>query len=104
MVDEQPDALLGIAQVEEHRGLDALLPQRAPETLDLAKRLRMTRPRHDLLDAALLQLLRLNWLLPRQVTYCVPLSVRISSGAGYDVSPARSTSSTSAVDWLACSP
>src|SRR5271166_5414544 len=56
MVDEEPDTPLSIAQVQEHRRLDALFPQRAPETLDLAKRLRMTWPRDDLLDATLLQL------------------------------------------------
>ncbi|MBV9061942.1 MAG: hypothetical protein JOY77_03315 [Alphaproteobacteria bacterium] len=27
MIDEQPDALLRIAQVDEHRALDALTPQ-----------------------------------------------------------------------------
>jgi len=43
-------------------------------------------------------------LLPRQVTYWLPLSVRISSGLPCDVSAARSTSSTDADDWLACNP
>ena len=35
MVDEQPDPLLRIAQVEEDRALDALTPQGAPEAFDL---------------------------------------------------------------------
>ena len=47
---------------------------------------------------------RVNALLPRQVTYCVPLSVRISSGVPYAAIAARNTSSTNAADWLACSP
>ena len=46
----------------------------------------------------------LKALLPRQVTYWLPLSVKISSGVPYDVRAARSTSSTRADDWLACSP
>jgi len=54
MVDEMPDTLAGIAQVDEHRALDALAPQAAPEALDLTQRLRPPRRRYDLLNAALL--------------------------------------------------
>ena len=43
-------------EVHEHRALEAFSPQRAPEAFDLPERLRPTRPGHDLLDAALLQL------------------------------------------------
>jgi hypothetical protein len=43
MVDEVADPLSGIAQVDEHRALDALASQRAPEALDLAQRLRPPR-------------------------------------------------------------
>jgi hypothetical protein len=57
MVDEMTDALLGIAEVEEDRLLDTLAPQRTPEALDLAQRLRPARRRHDLADAALVELL-----------------------------------------------
>jgi hypothetical protein len=57
MVDEQTDAALGIAHVDEHRALDALAPERAPEALDFAERLRVAWPGHHLLDAALVQLL-----------------------------------------------
>jgi hypothetical protein len=45
---------LRIAQVDEHRALDALTPQRPPEAFDLAQRLGPARRRHDLADASLL--------------------------------------------------
>src|SRR5262245_15547843 len=57
MIDEMADPLPGIAEVDEHRTLDALTPERAPETLDLAQRRRPTRRCHDLLHAALVQFL-----------------------------------------------
>jgi len=50
-----------------------------PRSVRSCQRLRPARLGHDLLDATLLRS-RLNWLLPRQVTYWLPLSVRISSG------------------------
>src|SRR6266702_3047231 len=50
-------AALGIAHVDEDGALDALPPQRAPEAFDLAERLRVAWPGHDLLDAAFFQLL-----------------------------------------------
>ena len=93
MVDEQADPPPGIAQVQEHRALDALAPQRPPEAFDLAQRLRPPRRGHDLPDAALLQL-PAKALLPRQVTYWLPLSVRISCGHAIAGDAARSTSST----------
>src|SRR5580693_10433671 len=64
MVDEQADPLPGIAEVDEHGSLDALAPQGSPEALDLTERLRPPRRRHDLLDAALLQLAREGALAP----------------------------------------
>ena len=103
MVDEVADPPPGVFQVEEHRGFQAFPPQRAPETLDLAERLRMPRPRHHLANAPLPNSL-VNALLPRQVMYWLPLSVRISAGVPYDVIAARNTSSTKAADWLACRP
>ncbi len=57
VVDEQSDPALGIAHVDEDRALDALAPERAPEAFDLAERLRVAWPGHDLLDAAFFQLL-----------------------------------------------
>src|SRR5207247_3914493 len=44
MIDEQPEPLPGLAQIKKHRRLDALPPQRSPEALDLAQRLRPPRP------------------------------------------------------------
>jgi len=43
VVNEVADPPLGITKVEEDRTLDAFTPQRSPETLDLAERLRPTR-------------------------------------------------------------
>jgi len=56
MVDEQTDPLPGVAEVDEHRALQELAPQCAPEAFDLPERLRPTRRGDDLLDAAFLQL------------------------------------------------
>jgi hypothetical protein len=47
-------------------------------------------------------LLKADW--PRQVTYWLPLSVRISSGQPKPSKAARNTSRTNAADWLACRP
>ena len=68
MVDEQTNPPLGIAQVEEDRALEALAPQRPPEALDLAQRLRMARRGHDLLMPRFSSSF-VKALLPRQVTY-----------------------------------
>src|SRR5262249_7396829 len=56
VVDEQTNAALGVAQVQEDCRLDAFPPQRSPEALDLAQRLRMTGGGDYLPDAALFQL------------------------------------------------
>ena len=58
MIDEQADAALGIAEIGEDGGVDALTPESAPEAFDLAQSLRPPWRRHYLLDAALLQLAR----------------------------------------------
>src|SRR5439155_8339919 len=55
-VDEQADPLSRILEVEKDRGLDALPPERAPESFDLPEGLGMLRGRDDVTDAALLQL------------------------------------------------
>src|SRR5262249_6212766 len=47
-VDNKADAPPGAPQVEEDGGLDALAPQRPPEALALAQRLRVPRPGHHL--------------------------------------------------------
>jgi hypothetical protein len=57
VVDEQANAPLGVAQVQEDSSLHALAPHRAPEALDLAQRLRVPRRGHHLPHAAFLQLL-----------------------------------------------
>src|SRR5262245_11703809 len=56
VVDEQADAPLPGPAVAQHSGLHALAPQRPPESLDLAERLRMPRRGDDLPDATLFQL------------------------------------------------
>src|SRR5262245_9166249 len=56
MIDPVAQPPAGIGQVHEHRRLQALPPQRAPEALDLAQGLRVPRRRHHLADAALVQL------------------------------------------------
>ncbi len=63
-VDEVADPRTGVGQVEEHGRFQALPPERAPEPFDLAQRLRMPRCGHDLLDAALLELLVKRALAP----------------------------------------
>ena len=54
VVNEEPDPLPGVGQVEKDARLDALPPQRAPETLDLTQGLRTAGLGHDLLDAPFL--------------------------------------------------
>jgi hypothetical protein len=77
-VDEVADPRPGIGQFEERAGLEALVPERVSEPLDLAQRLEMPRRRHDPADAALCELL-VEGALAARLTYCAPLSVRTSS-------------------------
>jgi hypothetical protein len=46
---------LRVDEVREHRAAEKLVPQRLPETLDLAERLRMLRATADVLDAVALE-------------------------------------------------
>src|SRR5439155_1798375 len=63
-IDKEPDAPARVPQVDEHRRLEALPPQRSPETLDLPQRLRVPWPGHHLLDAALVELFAEHALAP----------------------------------------
>jgi hypothetical protein len=59
---------LSVDEVREHRAAQKLLPQRLPETLDLAQRLRMLGPATDVLDAVALEhLLELGAPAPHHV-------------------------------------
>ena len=51
VADEVLEPLLRVDNVREHRATEKLVPQRLPEALDLAQRLRMLRPAADVLDA-----------------------------------------------------
>jgi hypothetical protein len=57
VVDVQTDPPPRVAEACEHRRLDALPPQRAPEALDLAQRLGVPQRGHHLANAAPGQLL-----------------------------------------------
>src|SRR5262249_40521621 len=67
MVDEVADPLPGVVEPDEHGFLKALSPERPPEPLDLAERLRVPRPCDDVLDASLLEKLRKGALAPPRV-------------------------------------
>ena len=51
VADEVLEPVLRIDDVREHGAAEKLVPQRLPEPLDLAERLRMLRPASDVLDA-----------------------------------------------------
>src|SRR5205814_5929976 len=55
-LDEEADPPLAVLEVREDRPREKLLPQRLPEALDLAQRLRMVRPALDVPDALAAQL------------------------------------------------
>jgi hypothetical protein len=80
VVNEQADPLAGVPQVHEHGSLDALAPESAPEAFDLAQGLRVSGRGHHLPHPRFSSS-RVKALLPRQVTYWLPLSVSTSSGA-----------------------
>ena len=62
----------GVGQIEEDRRLEAFAPERAPEALDLPQRLRMPRPGHNMLDAALPGLLmKRTFATPRDILRAV---------------------------------
>ncbi len=50
VADEVIEPLLRVDDMREHRAAEKLVPQRLPESLDLAERLRMLRPAADVLD------------------------------------------------------
>jgi hypothetical protein len=56
-VDEELDPSLTVGEVREDRLREKLVPERLPEALDLAERLRMLRPTLDVTDALASQLL-----------------------------------------------
>ncbi len=56
-VDEVGDATVAICEVRKHRPRQKLVPERLPEALDLAERLRVLRTALDVPDAVLAQLL-----------------------------------------------
>ncbi len=67
-VDVQAQTSLAIAVVAEDRAREKLLPQRLPETLHLAQRLRVLRPALDVTDALTPQLLlEVRFAAPRRV-------------------------------------
>jgi hypothetical protein len=51
VADVVRESVLRVLHVREHRAAQKLVPQRLPEALDLAERLRMLRPTTDVLDA-----------------------------------------------------
>ena len=56
-LDEESDPPLAIVEIREDRPREKFLPQRLPEALDLAQRLRVVRPALDVPDALPAQLL-----------------------------------------------
>lgn len=67
-VDEERDAPAAVGEVGEDRARQKLLPQRLPETLHLAERLRVLRPALDVPDALTPQLaLEVRLAPPRRV-------------------------------------
>jgi len=54
-LDEERHAPLAVGEVGEHRAGEELVPQRLPEALHLAQRLRMLRPAHHMSNAVLLE-------------------------------------------------
>jgi hypothetical protein len=72
VADEVLEPLLRVDDVREHRPAEKLVPQRLPESLDLAERLRMLWPAADVLDAHPLQrLLELRLPAPHRVLSAV---------------------------------
>lgn len=68
VADEVLESLLRIHDVREHGAAQELVPQRLPEPLDLAERLRMLRPAADVLDPHPLQpFLELGLASPHRV-------------------------------------
>ena len=55
-VDEMHDATVAIGEVRKHRARQKLVPERLPEALDFAERLRMLRPALHVPDAVLAEL------------------------------------------------
>lgn len=55
-VDEVRDAPVAVGEVRKHRARQKLVPERLPEPLDLAERLRVLRPALDVSDAVLAKL------------------------------------------------
>jgi hypothetical protein len=67
-VDVQPESTLAVGVVAEDRAREKLLPQRLPEALHLAQRLRVLRPALDVTDALTPQLLlEVRLAAPRRV-------------------------------------
>ena len=64
VVDVQTDPASCVRQIVEDRRLHAIPPQRSPEPLDLPERLRVARPRDDMLDPTTLAQLRERALPP----------------------------------------
>jgi hypothetical protein len=68
VLDEERESAQAVSEVREDRLAQKLLPQRLPEALDLAERLRMLRPTLAVRDAvATEQLLKLRLATPRRV-------------------------------------
>jgi hypothetical protein len=67
-VDEEPEAPVAVSEVRKHRLAEKLLPERLPETLHLAQRLRVLRPALDVPDALTPELpLEVRLAPPRRV-------------------------------------
>ena len=68
VLDVERHPALTVREVGEHRLAEKLLPQRLPEPLDLAERLRMLRPAPDVRDAVPpQQVLEVGRATPRRV-------------------------------------